>query len=423
MRVWLVQRSEPTPHDESRSRRLLRTGIMAEAFLAAGHEVVWWTSTFDHYARRQRYHVSTRENVTKGYDIQYLKGSGYKGNISLGRVLEHMSVAKEFAELASVDPKKPDIVVASMPTIELALEATKFCADNSVPVVLDIRDLWPDVYADLFPSALSGLVRWVAAPMRSKLRCTIEQSTAIVGLTENFVNWGVNLINRDRTSVDRVFPMAYIRQSVPPTELQSAKETWAKAGIRKEKNELIVAFFGTLGRGFDFGVVLAAAKFLQARGAPIKFVICGSGENLGKITRGAHRLNNVSFPGWVNAAEIQTLLEVADVGLAPYVATQNFVNNITNKPAEYLSGSVPIASSLAEGPLSVIIEDEGCGFVYGNSSEKLARSLMKLVENVDKLIDMKAAAGRTYDNYFDGHVVYSRFVSYAEEITKRGLSR
>ena len=53
MRVWLVQRAESTPHDDEGDRRLMRMGILADILQSHGHEVVWWTSAFDHVGKRK----------------------------------------------------------------------------------------------------------------------------------------------------------------------------------------------------------------------------------------------------------------------------------------------------------------------------------------------------------------------------------
>ena len=78
MRVWLIQRAESTPHDDDGSRRLLRIGILADILQSQGHEVIWWTSAFDHVGKRKRYKQSTRVMVKKNYYIHYLKCFGYK---------------------------------------------------------------------------------------------------------------------------------------------------------------------------------------------------------------------------------------------------------------------------------------------------------------------------------------------------------
>jgi glycosyltransferase involved in cell wall biosynthesis len=415
MRVWLIQRSEPTPHDDNGGQRLLRTGIVADMLVAAGHEVVWWTSTFDHYNRRQRFPVSTRLPVSESYEIQYLRGRGYKRNISLARFREHIDVSREFARLAPHE-LRPDIIVASVPTVELAAAATGISTRAGIPIIVDVRDLWPDVFEDVVPRRLRFMVRLLSIPMRKQLHFVCSRATAIVGLTGRFVEWGAHAAKRPVGKRDRVVPLAYISKSLPEESLQRAREKWRNLGVEARKGHLIVAFFGTFGRGFDLDVVMKAAAALQQKNAPIRFVICGSGENSSHLEKQVRTLDNVLLPGWVNAAEIRALLEISDLGLAPYVETKNFVDNITNKPAEYLSGSIPVVSSLGHGQLYNLLNEYKCGISYNNSAEILAEKLDKLEKDPELLQEMKISAGKLYSDLFDGDVVYGQFVEYLEHV-------
>ena len=151
MRIWLIQRSEPTPHDNDGKQRLMRTGILSNELSKRGHEVVWWTSTFDHYNRKHRFETDQELTVNSDYLIQYLKGCGYKKNVSLSRIIDNNLVAKKFKIKAKKTLYKPDIILSSIPTAELSLEAVRFGKKNNIPVVLDIRDMWPDVFFDILP--------------------------------------------------------------------------------------------------------------------------------------------------------------------------------------------------------------------------------------------------------------------------------
>ena len=49
MHIWLIQIGEPLPLGNR--TRLMRTGLLAEQFLARGHTVLWWASAFEHHRR------------------------------------------------------------------------------------------------------------------------------------------------------------------------------------------------------------------------------------------------------------------------------------------------------------------------------------------------------------------------------------
>ena len=159
MIVWLLQRNEPTPHDDGGGQRVFRTGIMAQMLSDAGHEVVWWTSDFDHYNRRHRYNGNHSKSTITGYDIQYLKSRGYRKNISYDRIAANKEVALSFAKIARQYSNIPDVIIASIPTAELAWQGIKYGKKHGIPVLLDVRDLWPDHIVDLAPIWAKPLVK------------------------------------------------------------------------------------------------------------------------------------------------------------------------------------------------------------------------------------------------------------------------
>ena len=49
MKIWIVTIGEPLPIEKN--KRLHRSGILMTYLQRAGHEVVWWTSTFEHVSK------------------------------------------------------------------------------------------------------------------------------------------------------------------------------------------------------------------------------------------------------------------------------------------------------------------------------------------------------------------------------------
>lgn len=418
MKVWLIQRSEPTPHDTAGSQRAMRMGILAQMLARSGHRVVWWTSTFDHNHRRHRHETDMRLPVEAGYEIQYLHGYGYSRNISIARVRDNVLVARKFSVLAKKDSERPDIILASIPTAELGLAAVNYATERNIPILLDIRDLWPDVFFDLVPNVCRPLVRLLSLPMLKKLKKACVGANGIIGLTDAFVNWGVAHAGRPRSDSDRVFSMGYLADNISVDRTEEGKLFWRDMGVSRDHDELIVVFLGTLGRGFDFIPIIQAAKLLEQRGVPIKFIVCGTGERGTSIEKMAQGLKNVLFSGWVNATQIRALLELADIGIAPYVKSVNYISNIPNKPAEYLSGGLPIALSLDEGALYDLLTLKNCGFSYADRPEKLAAELEMLANNPLQLKTLQENALMTFRESFNGADVYARLIRFLEHVSQ-----
>ena len=94
MKIWLIQRSEITPIDKG-NNRLLRTASIAENIINAGHEVIFWTSDFNHFDHDYRFKKSKLVKYKQNYQIQFLKSIGYTKNFSIRRYIDDIYVAKE----------------------------------------------------------------------------------------------------------------------------------------------------------------------------------------------------------------------------------------------------------------------------------------------------------------------------------------
>jgi glycosyltransferase involved in cell wall biosynthesis len=416
MNAWLVTVGEQLPIDPGDSR-LMRTGTLARFLCQRGHQVVWWTSTFNHVHKHHRFDCDKRVQVDSNLTIRLLHGIGYKRHVSISRLLDHGMVARKFSTFARSEAR-PDVIVASLPTLELAAAACAFGAQVGAPVVLDIRDLWPDAFAELLPT----LLRSVAAPaffaFRRLAKYSCSSARAIIGPARRYVDWGIALAGRSRTPWDREFPFAYTSSTPSPEAIQAAEEFWKDHGISKIKGDFLICFFGLLGRQFDLQTVIESARILQQSHARIRFVICGTGDHHQFYRDLARGCRNVIFPGWVGAAEIWTLMRMATLGMAPYCSNSLFNDHLPNKPIEYLSASLPVLASV-RGALGSLLEAHECGAIYDNGAPaELARTIAQLHDDPVRLNRMSHNAGQLYHRSFEAEQVYPELVRFLERVSE-----
>lgn len=414
MKIWLVQIAESTPHDDGGTRRLLRTGILAEFLQARGHEVIWWTSDFDHFHHCKRNGGTVRRKVKERYHIHYLDCLGYKKNRSFARLFDQKYVASEFAKEVSKCEEMPDIILSSLPVIELCNEAISFANEHNIPVFLDIRDLWPDIFMELFPPSLKALIYVVILPMKWSLARACKRATGILGITGEFVDWAVTYSSRKRTPLDQHFPMSYIRNEILDEKFRVAIDFWEGNDFLLNDDSLKVLYVGSFTRTSDFDTVFEAAKLLKERNANVKIIFCGIGDRTNHIESNCRSISNCKFGGWVDSAKIKAALTLCDIGLVPYVETANYINNIPNKPPEYMSEGVALALSLKSGKLWDLIKETQCGFSYFGDPKKLCDELMVLENDRDKLLSMKTSASEVFSNCFDGEKTYIEMASFLE---------
>lgn len=414
MRIWLITVGEPLPTDGN-DRRLLRTGMLAEQLVRHGHTVTWWTSAFDHTHKTYRSPQDSWQQVGPSFRIRLLRSCGYRANVSLRRLLDHRNLAIKFASEARRETI-PDLILCSLPTLELCEQAVAFGRYVARPIVIDVRDLWPNVFLDLAPSLLRPLMNAALWPLWEMAGRACAGATAIIGLTDRYVEWGVRLAGRRRRPHDRVFPMAYTASQPAPEEIAAAREYWQRLGIGTEPDQLVGCFFGSVSRHSEIPTIIDAARILAAQGRNVKFAICGVGEKLDTYRRYGADCPQVLFPGWVDAAKIWTLMRISHVGLCPFVSSSNYVNNIPNKPIEYLSAGLPVLSSL-QGVLADMLQQHECGLTYANRNVRgLAEAVASLMDRPDALRRMAENARRLYQQQFVAQTVYRQMAEYLVDL-------
>ena len=349
MLVWLVTIGEPLPSEEGVKDRPHRTGLFARLLAQRGHEVVWWTSTYDHFRKKHLFAEDHTLRVNERLEIRMLHGRGYRSNVSLARFWDHRQIANRFAAAAQAEPRRPDIIVAALPTIELSLESTRYGKQYDVPVVLDMRDMWPDIFLEFLPPAFRPLGYLPLAPLFWKTRVAVPRRHGDHGNDGPLRRLGSSSRRTSAISLGSEFLLWLLGNATIGGNARAAESFWDRKGVPASTEDFNAVFFGSIGRQFDLNTIIEAARRIESTDRRIRFVICGDGDFLERYKSLASGLHNIVFPGWVGGAEISVLMRRAAIGLAPYRESLNFTMNIANKPAEYFSGGLPIALSLTHG--------------------------------------------------------------------------
>jgi glycosyltransferase involved in cell wall biosynthesis len=406
-RIWLINIGEPLPIVLAADRRL-RMGLLAEALAAQGHDVVWWASTFDHSHKRHIVEYEQRVPVQEGFALELLRASAYHRNVSMRRFINHMQIARRFGVRAHT-AERPEVILCTIPTVELAAAAVGYARRVGVPVIVDVRDLWPDILVDLVPRMGQPLARALLEPLFRASRRALAGANAITAVSRTYLDWGIRRAGRAASPRDRVFPLGYPRPSAAISMREAAGRSLARRGVDTQKR--LVWFVGMFGRTYDLSTVIDAAGRLKAQGVDdLQFVLSGAGDNEARWRAEAAGLSSAVFTGWVTAAEIEFLLSVAWVGLAAYAP--GAPQSLPNKIFEYMSGGLPILSSL-RGEAEELLERHGLGVTYrAGDAGSLAAALCALRDNPARHRAMRAASRQTYEQHFSADIVYQRMAAF-----------
>ena len=412
MRIWLVKTGEPVPLHPTDGERLHRTGLMAKLFAAAGHEITWFTSTFDRVQRRNVFDQDHTVRPFPGVTIRLIHSPGYRKSISYARLRDQRIVSERLVQAMQAE-EMPDVIVCAYPTVELARTSVAFGMRNKVPVVLDIRDMWPNIIIDSAPVFFKPLIWLALRGMVRDAKFACANATAITGITGPFVEWGLNCGNRRRTHLDRDFPLAHSSSSPSGTKLEEAGRFWDSLGIANDIHAFRAIFLGTLGHQFDIETLLKAARNPEVVERGLQFVICGAGDNLETYRKMTADRPNVFFPGWIDLAKAQVLMKRCKVGLDPLPDRYDFLATINNKAIEYLSAGLPVISSPRKGLLFELLEQHRCGLSYDPGEvEGLVRGLTRFASAPGELDEFATNAIRLFDERFQAEEVYTELCTH-----------
>ncbi len=389
----------------------MRAGMLAKLFSEMGSEVIWWSSTYLHYEKKYAFKNEQSIFVNPNFTLKLLHSrNGYRKNISFKRIKYSKDLGNEFRK-QSWREDKPDVIYCSWPLMDFAFETIRYGQEFHIPVVIDIRDFWPDIFIQPFPKYLQPSVKLVENFLfKRKVSYVMKSADAVVGVIPKALEFAESY-GRELKSTDHVVHLAYDNTPVSEEAIIRADNFWRTQGLSEA--HCIISYIGTISNRIgDFDTLVEAAE--KCTDPSMMFVFCGMGNYLAELTERCKHLKNVLFPGYQNKAEIQALLRLSTFGLLAYRNTDDFIDSLPNKFGEYLSQGLIILTSL-KGVSKQILEKEHCGAYY-HDAYSLLESIARLKNSPIEKEQMAQNALSLFHREFDASRVYSDFYRFLESI-------
>ncbi|MFZ2486573.1 MAG: glycosyltransferase family 4 protein [Anaerolineae bacterium] len=413
MKVWIIQDGEPIPGIDENTRDW-RSAILAKALVARGHEVLWWASTFDHALKRFRFETARTVELQPGLQVRLLHGPGYRHNKSPKRFWHHRTLAANYAREITHHPP-PDLIFCSIPTLELAEQSVVYGRTRQVPVAVDVRDTWPDLYLNLFPTSLRGVARRLLRSEFRRAENLFQAADSIIAVSDTYLDWALRYARRNSPN-DAVFPLGY---SFSPAGSQAKNDEeilrWRQR-LGANPDSLIVTFVGTFGSSYDLETVIRSAASIARTHSSldIRIVIAGDGDQGTKLRQMGADIPSIVFTGWLNQSELAELMRITSVGLAAYA--KDALQSLPNKPFEYMAAGLPLLSSLP-GELEALITKYNIGLQYrAGDAQSLAEKIVWLAEHPSEREAMGQRSRALFEERFRADLIYPMLAVHLENV-------
>jgi glycosyltransferase involved in cell wall biosynthesis len=373
------------------------------ALAARGHDVHVVTSYVQHKERHVPERYRGRRIVREAEDGMTVWRTyatpGY-GRDLRSRLANYLSFAF-WAGVAGLRAPRPDVVVASSPSLPAAAGAALVAIVKRAPLVLEVRDLWPD------SAVAMGLVRHGSAMYRMARALEwfcYRRAAHVVALTEGI---------RDGVIAKGVPParVTLITNGVDP-----APASALPARIPVPDDAFVAMYVGAHGTYSALGTVLDAAERLRDHPG-IRFVLVGGGDQKPTLEDEARRrdLTNVAFVDPVPKSDVPTWLARADVCLLPYQDKALFAGALPNKTFDYMGAGKPIIAAVPPGELSRLVETAECGIaIRPEDPDAMADAVRRLASDRALAARWGAAGAGFVCAHYDRRVLAERFVGIVE---------
>lgn len=408
MKVWILQTGEPLQVDNN-GARAMRAINLSNSLVSKGHNVTLWSSNFDHFTKKHRYKGSRAINYDKNLQIKLIDSVGYKKNQGIKRLIDHAQLAFGL-HFALKKMELPDIAFIGYPPIEVAWIMSRYLKKNSIPIILDVKDMWPDVLLRALPSKARGIGKLLLSPYYYLMNSTFKVATSISSISQDFLDQSVKIARRAPNIYDSVNYLSTIRPNYTDAEISNAQEWLDRMGVIDNK-QTRCSFVGSLTSVFDWNIVIEAFK-----NSGTELIIAGDGPCFQDLKEKTWNVKNIVMLGRITNIQSKILADRTNVFIAPYRSSLEFSQSLPNKFFDAMEYGKPLLSSVS-GSASQFIVKKNIGLVYSDIST-LKTALMKLETNPDFFRQMGKNAIDAYDKDFSGQIVYEKIIDTLEKLSK-----
>ena len=384
-----------------------RSYEMARRLVTAGHEVhmiTSWTEDTDH--------TDWFEEDVEGIKT-YWYPTSYNNAMSFSdRVKAFLKFAKA-ASLKASSFKDADIVFATSTPLTIAIPAISASKFLKVPMVFEVRDLWPEI-----PIAIGALNNPLLKFLAKRLeKLAYTNSSAVVALSPGMKK---GVIKTGYPS-DKV---AVIPNSSDNREFKY--DSHAADSFRASRawldNSPLLVYTGTFGKINGVGYMVELAKELKKLNSSIKILLVGDGAEKDRVIAKAKSIgvleDNLFYESQIPKKDIPALLSAATIASALFIDLPEMRPNSANKFFDALASGTPIFLNYG-GWMHELVNKHGCGITaWQMNIKEAAKQLDEKLQDSDWLNKASISARQLAEQEFDRDKLAQQLMTVLELVSE-----
>jgi len=361
-----------------------RSYEMARRLVAMGHEVNMVTSWREPDGRKGWFITNEAGVSVHWLPVPYSNHMSYSQ-----RIASFLKFAWYSTRKAASLPA--DVVFATSTPLTIVLPGAYAAYRQKVPMVFEVRDLWPDV-----PIAM-GAIR---NPIMIKIARMLE-SFAIRNSSEF-----VTLFDRAKASLlEKGVDESHIDVIPNGSDLAlfaNGRRHKVREIFQLTHETILIIYAGTFGRVNGVGYILELAKQLEDD-QRFRFLLIGDGKEKEGIVAQAKDYGvfdkTIFFKNRLPKSQIVDYLAAADIAISTVIPLKILEADSANKVFDGLAAGRLIAVNHG-GNLTKIIEESGAGLQLNQDAIVAAQQLQVLADNPERIAESKIAARKLAEGCF-----------------------
>lgn len=413
-----------------------RWSALVQRFIAAGHRVTV-AAPVPHYpsgrptpTQRRMHRVGAVEIGRHGEKILRTAFLPHRADIA-SRTADHVIAAvdalRQLRRRFSRPDTRPDVIVATAPAIPTLLLGRTLAMLWGVPLVVEMRDAWPDLVTHVGPvgaldleaahtvhrSALHRTLSWAVALAKGEVH---EQVTgwqsgarAVVTTTGRFAEVlrerGVGIVQVVRNGTDLSLVRAQ-RDHLPG-----------------DHPELRCLYLGNMGRSQGLDTVVRAAAALHRQGVDVKVRMVGHGVEAPALAALAYELGApVEVIPRIPHREVGAQYAWADTVIVSLRDWAPFAWTVPSKLYEMLATGRHI-TALLDGEAADVVREAGAGDVLPPEDVEALTALWRDLATDRSRAGVRASGRDWVAEHADDDVLAQRYLEILHRVTENGVTQ